>query len=55
MILWFLTFIFRSCGGIKPRVMNKNDILGTQNYKQSQGNTILAQKFAFFVNIYICG
>ena len=47
-ILWFWTLIFHSWGCIKPSGMNNNDILGTQNWKQSQADPFLAQKVATF-------
>ena len=47
-ILWFWTLNFHSWGWIKPGGMNNNDILGTQNWKQSQADPFLAQKVAIF-------
>ena len=47
-ILWYWTLIFHSWGWIKPSGMNNNDILGTQNWKQSQADPFLAQKIAIF-------
>ena len=40
--------MFHSWGWIKPSGMNDNDILGTQNWKQSQADPFLAHKIAIF-------